>query len=860
MDHLKYKMTTTDQFLQIGLLLALFLTAHLSFAQQDTLYFNTDWQAVQKDSAAYYRPPIRKEGELFRFQDYYMSGQLQMTALSKDRTKEEWEGTVRWYNEDGSLFQEGNYRNNRLDGTFISFLGQQKLRAEYGNGYLVSGKRNTVSRGARVYVEKKGDSLKEVTYGNTLNGIRFVHYSAEGDPRYLSKYYDASGKLIGERTKGPDGNFRGVEVFYYYGPMRIKEILYMPYGRQLLTESYYANGQVRDAVTSEPVWGKTFFDKNGNETASITYTLNGENLKQDNGTEYYFYYGKSGEKTDKKSSGRTYRDGVITKEETWYENGKKKNETRYVEGIRELQISYDDTGKETARMQYKKYLPYEGTETGTDRQSTYHQGELVEEIQYYPKSDIPQTRKTKTLQTYFDKSGNKLGELQLKYENGYSRPFAGNQYVTNYKDGTVTAISTYKEGNLVKRESFRERKIGENSAKTFRTIVFYESDGYNKQKEVRFYSNGKKQSETTFEKYSEALGQFYDEDENLLGTYDFKKKDGTLYVFFVDSDAIESMEKRKEGVLLRSKKYTYGEERVYGEINPVLIQEFDSDCCATSYNEKGEKLAYVTFKEGKPWEGTVYDHNKRTLFTLKSGKRNGPYEKFNYDGTLLEEGTYANDKKQGVFNHYHYNQKVKEKARYVDDVRDGETIFYDKKGIPETTIVYAMGLPMDGTVVVSGYGNNVTKETYENGALIRSETKDDRGKRITTYAATDRTLGSTTVFQKGTEVKHLFYTTKNGELHGTVVSFDNDGKALAKAKVENNKLISGTIRLLPLYRDNKTLFVEVDRTEERQTVTVVDHENTVVFKAEEKIRPGSTLNYIVKLDFGLDYIRPDNLY
>ena len=265
-----FPLKSTQNFLLFFLLTT--VTVSLS-AQQDTLYFTSKWKPTVKDSASFFRPPVKKEGDLFKIQDYYISGQVQMEAFSKSSEKDLWQGKVTWYNEDGSIFQEGNYINNRLEGNFITFMQGERLVATYKNGRIVSGKRNTPYGSGQMYIEQKGDTLYEVVYDKDIKGIRSEHWGTKNSYRFLSKYYGANGDFIGERKLLPNNYYKGVEVLYFYDPMRVKKINYEPFGQLLISETYYPNGQIREKVTHEPDWSKTYYSSDGEKIAEITYQL-----------------------------------------------------------------------------------------------------------------------------------------------------------------------------------------------------------------------------------------------------------------------------------------------------------------------------------------------------------------------------------------------------------------------------------------------------------------------------------------------------------------------------------------------------------------------------------------------------------
>ncbi|WP_350287128.1 hypothetical protein [uncultured Croceitalea sp.] len=849
----------TSNILQATLIIAVFFSFSNVHAQKDTIYYDAKWKPAQKDSASFFRPPVKKSGELYVVEDYYISGQLQMKATSKSADRDIWHGTVAWYTEDGNIYQQGSYSNNRLDGDFITYLKGEKLVAKYNKGYFISGKANTPSGSLQRYVEKKNDSLKEVLYDKDINGIRYETFSAEGNRSYLSKYYDKGGKLLGERTLLPNGYYKGVEVFYYYSPMSVRDINYYPFGQLLTSSVYYANGQVREEVGKEPTWSKTFYTPSGKLLGKIAYEIERDRLKPMNGTEFVFAYAKRNERQDLIRNSRTYKDGVLTAEKIYHDNGALKSETSYKNGTRTFQVSYTAEGEELARMVYKDYRPYDGTEIQYDRKGTYKAGELIEEVIYYPKSEIPKSKKTQSVETFYDKEGKVLGELQLEYKNGYTTPVQGKRYTMDYANGDVTAIEVYKEGVVSGRMSFRKRKVGEDQTKTFKRIEEYGNDGYQLIREIKFYSNNKKQSDVAFKNYKEAKGTYYDIDGNEIATYDYENKTGTLYEFFVDSDVIKRIETLENGKSMRLKRYDYGVSDGYGKINPVLVEEIDVNCCATFYSAKGDVLGEVTFKEGKPWEGTIYDSTKRTLHAIKEGKRNGTYKKIDYNTSVLEKGEFINNQEEGVFTYYDYQGDVQRTENYKAGKLDGKATYFDKAGKVTSQVDYKNGLPINGTRILGVYyGKEPNQETYKDGALIERVNHGKNGKTVSLFK--DGAETQTTAYYKDSDKKRLQYTMSNTTLDGQVTRYDQKGATEHNATFKNGKLVSGTVLLLPQYQDNSLQYIKVQKNENVYAIKYVDFDGNVVLKAEEKLTEGVATRYLDKLGVDLNYVTGDRLY
>ncbi|MDB4292354.1 hypothetical protein N9954_03045 [Maribacter sp.] len=846
----------------LGIYLSVFLflmTGTLLFAQQDTLYFTSRWKPTVKDSAAFFRPPLKKEGDLFRVQDYFGSGQLQMNAVSKSSEKDLWEGTVTWYNEDGSVFQEGTYKDNRLEGDFITYMGTERLVATYANGRFVSGKRNISYGQNQMYFVQESDTLHEIIYEKDVKGIREEHFGTKDSYRFYSKYYGDNGILIGERKVLPNNYSKGIEVLYYSNPMRVKEIRYYPFGQLLVAATYYQNGQIREEVKQEPEWSKTYYSVDGKELGKMVYQINADRLKPMNGTELFFAYTKGYEMSEVIRSARSYENGIITKEEQRHANGEISNETTYKDGSKELQVSYDKNGKEMNRMVYKDYRPFQGTEVQIGRKATYEQGALVEEILYYLNTEIPKIKKSNTLETYYSKEGEILGELNLKEQNGYPVPFEGKRFSMDYAKGDVSGFEEFKDGIKVKQTSYRKRQVGEKEFKTYKRVEEFDAEGYQRIRETKFYSNGNRQSEITYKGYREVLGKFYDEEGTEMGAYDYVEKDGTRYVFFGDSDQIEEMEELKEGKVQRSKRYTYGKSGEYGQINPILEQDIDVDCCATYYTLEGEVIAKLTFKNQLPWEGMAYDHSARKKYEIRGGKRDGSYQKLDYDQKIVEEGQFADDKEEGLFKYYSYQGDLLRTENFKAGRLNGQSVYYNPDGTVVAQIVYENDLPMNGIKMLNYYsGREANQETYKDGKKIVSVFYDKNGKRVTKYEGGKESAA--VAYYKDSDKKRLSYELANGSLHGAVIRYDSDGKEQHRALFKAGRLESGTIYITPAYQDAKVLYMIVNKEGDTVKLEVIDVENKVVLKAEEVLTPGSNSTYLNKLDVGLDYIGARNLY
>ena len=849
--------------LKNGLAILLFSICFITVkaqSQKDTIYFNLGWKETIKDSAAFYRLPVKKEGDLFRFKDYYVSGQLQMTGLSKDAVKILWDGRVIWYNKDGSLNQERNYKNNRLDGEFVTFLNNKRIVAIYKDGRFVKGAQNINQVRNNYYSEIKNDTVIEIVYYKDINGVRYENYRKVDSGRLLSKYYGENGELIGELSILENGYTKGLEVYYYYEPMRIKKINYYPFEKFLGETVYYPNGQLRTKFEYETDYKNTYYTEEGIELGSVTYLMNNDYLKPNNGTKYFFSYSYDDKDANKVVYLKKYTEGKLVREEYRYSDGTVKSISTYKDNAKQLQISYNEKGEEIARMQYENYYPFNGTEILENKETTYKDGELIKEVNYYPKTKLVFSEKTKEKETYFDKKGNILGVLEIDYQNRYAKPINGKRFYAGY-DADISRIETYTKGFLTERTVFRAKLIGEKEKMKFKKTEYFENSNYNKIREVNYYSNGSKQSDIEYKGYDKKEGKFYNDKDELIGTYDYALEDGTLYEFFGESNVVNLMMVKSNGIISKLKRYDYGPYTRYGDVDAVLVEEIDNTCCSKSYNKDGDIFAEASYKDGKPWKGTIYDKQTKTKYTINKGQKNGVYKILDLGQiNVLEEGEFVNDSREGTVKKYKYSGKLESIQTYKDNKLNGETSYFDNDGKLITSLIYKNDAPFEGTKLISsGYNKKPTEETYKNGVIIKRIFYDENGKRVTLYK--DGKAFKTTAYHKNTDKKRLTYTVDNYYINGEVIRYDLQGKEQHRAVFKNNKLESGIVYLSARNTyDNRIAYIIVKKEKAKFTVTMKDTENKILFFAEETLEKGYTSKYINKLDLYIDNLYPESLY
>jgi protein TonB len=176
-----------------SLLILILFVSFSSRAQSknDTVYYSADWKKTTRDSASYYRV-IKEDGSMFKVEDHYLNGKLQMSGTYSSLNPEVRQGYFKYYSETGILTEEGEYDNNKHQGKWSSYYlaGQLGMVETYKDDnldgdfilYYPDGKlrrkeihKDTVVTNAKCY-DKSG---KEVAY-----------YPYQQMPRFNGDLYD----------------------------------------------------------------------------------------------------------------------------------------------------------------------------------------------------------------------------------------------------------------------------------------------------------------------------------------------------------------------------------------------------------------------------------------------------------------------------------------------------------------------------------------------------------------------------------------------------------------------------------------------------------------------------------------------
>ncbi len=157
-------------------------------AQQDTTYYDSDWEVIAfKDTATYFRVPTgyNKRTEVYSFTDYFITGEKQATCGYFDpKGLKRKTGEFVWYFKNGQVSQKGKYVDDKEDGDWFSYFENGLLWSKYN------------------YDSDRTDEepyLKYLEYYDEKSG---EHLIVNGEGRFLTYYDSGDTSSIGLVTKG----------------------------------------------------------------------------------------------------------------------------------------------------------------------------------------------------------------------------------------------------------------------------------------------------------------------------------------------------------------------------------------------------------------------------------------------------------------------------------------------------------------------------------------------------------------------------------------------------------------------------------------------------------------------------------
>jgi len=150
-------------------------------SQNDTIFYNKEWKVDLKEFASFYRPPVKKQGELFEVKDYYINGQIQSHGFSSSNTEDIWEGEVRYYNENGSIQAVGIFEQNKLEGYFRDYYETGELKDEFLY-------KENIPHGDHKIYHKNGQLYAIKTFVNGVETGKIRQFYSNGNKEYVGQF------------------------------------------------------------------------------------------------------------------------------------------------------------------------------------------------------------------------------------------------------------------------------------------------------------------------------------------------------------------------------------------------------------------------------------------------------------------------------------------------------------------------------------------------------------------------------------------------------------------------------------------------------------------------------------------------
>jgi len=182
----------------ILLKLAFILSSFNYVLAQDTItiYYNNDWNEIpDKNLATYYRKAFLDSNKVWTAHDYYMSNQIQMIGTFKSKKFTTKLGHFIYFYENGRKDSEGDYKNNKNEGTWIYWHenGQKKSEGVFRND-LKQDKwtywhDNGQKESEGLYIDDNEENKWEYWFesGEKLSEGKFLHGRKDGIWKYFYK-------------------------------------------------------------------------------------------------------------------------------------------------------------------------------------------------------------------------------------------------------------------------------------------------------------------------------------------------------------------------------------------------------------------------------------------------------------------------------------------------------------------------------------------------------------------------------------------------------------------------------------------------------------------------------------------------
>lgn len=791
----------------------LFFCFSINMIAQDTTYYYLDtgyqtWIETTKDKAEFFRPGhLKKEGDLFKVEDFYINGNLQMSGFSMNEKRDIYEGEVSWYFLNGTKQKTSNYKAGKKNGmtTWFNFDGSIKASGTYENNRPMDGcfvqegpSGSSLYIGRQEIFEYKNNKIIGgiTTYLNSNQIAIQTSIDLENEEvNYI--YFDQKGEKIGTYTYHMKSTYQdGIEIDFYIKnnqAVRIISIKSFKKGRydgkmskyskegELIAKGVYRAGEPYDG-SFESIMGILNYKEGVLDGGSIFYNLESDSKEIARGTykeglpwEGVFPYPDWG-----KNELHTYKNGKREgKQITFFDERSLEKLASYFyisNGMKHGEaVKFKRNGEILTKGIYKDDQPWSGQfyedVNWNFKISTYKEGKLNGPVTEYNRNDkfiVEKEFKDNEptgWEAYLNPYTGKKNRVFFKSNDGYGRKIIEGIY---YNSGT---LKTYKSGHLIENieynsETKKPKLIEKFAIKTnvdpnlttpiqqTKRIYFKDDIKY-----ILIYQN-----DLPYE------GVYHDDYEKI--TYQQGKKQGP-YVHFGDY---------KNTPLIAN----YEENKIQGKVGFIHRATLDT--------------SYCVYRDDVPYEG-VYKRNN-TIVPYKNGKKNGlviePLIYFgssNFMPPVVKTTTvYIEDFREGPIVYYDENENKLDEAFFKDDAHYNGN-FYNFHEDEKLTYT-------QGKLVRHIYTNRkyIFDLQYENDHLIPADFDNGEKELLQGLYKNDQPYEGIFFEQDPNSESHYSekdYTLTNfkgGKKDGLKKYFSGFRKKLIKAEnFKHGKLISSTI-------------------------------------------------------------------
>jgi uncharacterized protein len=766
-------------------------------AQNDTIWLNDYKEVASRDGAKYFQKVKKIKDSLFNITQFTLKGIKILDGNSKVDNTTLFDGEVNNFYDDGKIAFTQNYRNGSYEGKSVSYLKDgTKSEGVFKDNALYDGKiLYEINDDIYEYEVLQGLRNYDRIYSkfNPLGGYKSVYE----DNRLVKQIsYNNKGENIGEATYGANySDIDGVVGYYNYGPTSLNSLIYYKNQKVEKTDSFFKNGKVKSIQKIETGYRNTqFFDDKGNEIGILT--------EKEESPDYYIpqdgtqvNYGYLPENIDNIEMINYYENRKNTKALSYDKTGNKLKLVKYNENLYPIFAeNYDKSGKVESTLTYGGEYndPIDGKLIEENATSIYKNKNIVSKIVKY-KSGKTFSNLDNGIASFYDQKGVLMSTLSYydKYNSGkISDPKNGIEY-TMYDDN-ISGYSKYTEGNLSEIGSyninFKDRKILESQV-TYNAAVMVIKD-------LSFFKNGKKKIEKIQNGGYSVLKEIaYNNNGKIIAEFDNINQEGTQYTYFNASDDIESIKTYKNKTLTYEKLYKNSYDANSFSTKIALDKEIDYFKEGTFY-ENGKPLYKTTYKDGLPYSGKVLvveEYYTKKIDNYENGMKNG--EQLIYEinnNNLTHKYIYEDNIQKRVF--FYTDNILTKEANIENDLMNGEAIFYDATGNIISKAIYKDDVIFDGETSETS-GNQETRIIYASGNATNTIIKTDGiVTRNSKLLDLDTLYYQVENFYPSGKLESI-YKTKNAQIDGDVIFYNENGSKETEAKCELGKLISGKLKL-----------------------------------------------------------------